>query len=200
LRRAASSPLLSLGDPDAEPPVVCQGRPLSPSQPLARTLGGPGSAGTRGLSRKPDRRTTARMGVRPGATDPSTKHAALWQRKRSRPPLPGIREPGPYARDQVREETRTHRQQCKKRAAGLCQKTIQSLAATLCGRPMEAGGNSNACPFLSKWTRKFANAGLTAVRTNSGYRRPRPPASKMAHADQSVAFGRDNFRLAILPS
>jgi hypothetical protein len=36
---------------------------------------------------------------------PSTKQAAPWQRKRSRPPVPGISEPGPYARDQVKEET-----------------------------------------------------------------------------------------------
>jgi hypothetical protein len=50
---------------------------------------------------------------------PSTKQAAPWQRKRPRPPLPGIREPGPYARDQVREETRTHGQHGKKRAGWL---------------------------------------------------------------------------------
>jgi hypothetical protein len=102
-------------------------------QPLARNLGGPGSAGTWGLSRKPGRRTREWV-CRRRATDP--KQAPPWQRKRPRPPLPGIREPGPYARDQVREETRTHCQHCKKRAAGICQKAAQSLAATVCGRRM----------------------------------------------------------------
>jgi hypothetical protein len=58
------------------------------------------------------------MSVRRGA--PQTQHEAsgALARKAAPAPVPGIREPGPYARDQVTEETRTRGQYCKKRAAG----------------------------------------------------------------------------------
>jgi hypothetical protein len=47
--------------------------------------------------------------------------------RQPRRPLPGVREPGPYARDQVREETRTHRQALQKAGHGFASSPHERL-------------------------------------------------------------------------
>jgi hypothetical protein len=91
---------------------------------------------------------------------PPPKHKAKrspWHRKRPRPPLPGIREPGPYARDQVREETRTLRQRCKNRAAGSARTPPIALDLMLNGRPLDDEQHVRGCPIadIHPWRRSF---------------------------------------------
>jgi hypothetical protein len=68
------------------------------------------------------------LGPRPrrAANNPARSDALV--KKAATAPLPGIREPGPYARDQGREETRTPGQQGKKRAAGFAWRLAPQLA------------------------------------------------------------------------